>query len=184
MRLTLLAAAMTLGLATSAFAQTAAPPATAGPDGKQELPPNVIQNGDWFVACRDVTTDGQTVEVCEMQQVLEETQSGKAFIRLSVIYPRDSAKPVLRILTPLGVLLQRGMTMQIDQGQEMVLPFAICIGKPPACIVEGVMEESVVNAMKRGAGGTLRLVFGQNQTVTAPFSLSGFTKSIDAIAPK
>lgn len=187
---------ITLGAASSALAQDKGPPPAAGLDdppaaSQQQAPqqseqpkPEVTRYGDWFVGCQDVTVDGNTVEVCEMQQILEETSSGKAFIRISVLYPRESDKPVLRIIAPIGVLLQAGLKMKIDDGKENTLPFAICIAKPTACVVELVMNNEMVAAMKRGVGGTFKLTFPRNQVVTAPFSLSGFTKSIGEIAPK
>ena len=184
-------------LSAPALAQDKAhPPAAAKVEApKEEAPkteapkttaakPEVTKNGDWFVGCQKITVDEKPVKICEMQQILEETSSGQAFIKISVIYPRQSKKPVLRIFTPLGVMLRKGMVMQIDDGKEIFLPFAVCVGKPPSCIVDGTMENSIVNAMKRGNGGTLTLSFGKNQQVLAPFSLSGFTKSITSIAPQ
>lgn len=192
----ILAIAIASGLAVPALAQEKAPPSvgldepgleTENPKPEstktKEAEAEVTKYGDWFVGCRDVKVDGGEVKVCEMQQVLEETNSGKAFLRISLIYPRNSAKPVIRIFTPLGVLLQKGIKMQIDNGQAIVMPFAICVANPPSCVVDGAMEESLVTAMKRGSGGKLTMSFAPDQTVVAPFSLTGFTKSINAIAP-
>lgn len=185
------------GLAGSALAQGTPPAGQSQPPAAQENPPaagpdiapqpdkpDVTRHGDWFVGCQDVKVDGGTIRACEMQQVLEETKSGQAFIRISLIYPRGRNQPLMRIFTPLGVLLQKGMIMQIDQRDPITMPFTICIAKPPACVVEGVLQDNMVEAMKRGNGGTLKLTFGQNQEVNAPFSLSGFTKSINEISRK
>ena len=195
----LLTIALSLGLVVPAMAQDKAPPpppastetpetstpAPVAPTAEAPAPeapkPEITKNGDWFVGCQEVMVEGKPEKACEMQQILEETNSGQAFIRISVIYPRNSKKPVLRILTPLGVLLQKGLVLTIDNGKPITLPFAICVGKPPSCIVDGIMEDSIVNAMKRGNAGTLSLSFGNNQSVDAPFSLSGFTKSITSI---
>lgn len=183
---------LALSLSAPALAQDKAPPPAAQ---KEEAPkteaappdvpkPEVTKNGDWFVGCQQVAVDGGSVKACEMQQILEDTKSGQTIVRISVIYPHKSKKPVLRILTPLGVLLQKGLALQIDDGKAIVMPFAICVAKPPACIVDGVMEDDIVSAMKRGNGGTLTLSFANNQVVKAPFSLNGFTKSITSIQPK
>jgi invasion protein IalB len=183
----ILAIAAAIGLAAGGLAVPAAAqdkPA-AGPDIAPEPDkPDVTRHGDWFVGCQELEVDGGTVRACEMQQVLEEKSSGQAFIRISLIYPRGRNQPVMRIFTPLGVLLQKGMVMQIDQRDPITMPFTICIAKPPACVVEGVLQDGIVEAMKRGAGGTLKLTFAQNQEINAPFSLTGFTKSIGEIAPK
>ena len=185
-----------LGAAPAALAQNQGPPPPAGLDDpppaaqqqnqqqQQQPKPEVTRYGDWFVGCQDINADGQTIKACEMQQILEETNSGKAFIRISVLYPRGGKVPVLRIIAPMGVLLQPGLKMRIDNGRENTLPFAICIDKPPACVVELVMPNDLVTAMKRGNAGTFKLTFPRNQVVEAPFSLAGFTKSIGAIAPE
>jgi invasion protein IalB len=192
-----IALGITLAAAPSAIAQDKGPPPPAGlddppPAAQQQQPPaeperpkpEVTRYGDWFVGCQDITVDDKTFKSCEMQQILEETSSGKAFIRISILYPRDSDKPVLRIITPIGVLLQAGLKIKIDDGRENTLPFAICIAKPAACVVELAMSNDMVAAMKRGNGGEFKLTFPRNQVVAAPFSLAGFTKSIGEIAPK
>lgn len=196
-----IALGISIGAAPSVFAQEKGPPPAAGlddtpPAAQQQQPPQaepsqaeppkpeVTRHGDWFVGCQEVTADGKTIKACEMQQILEETNSGKAFIRISVLYPRGSERPVLRIIAPIGVLLQPGLKMKIDNGKENTLPFAICIAQPAACIVELVMPNQLVSAMKRGNAGTFTVTFPRNQVVAAPFSLAGFTKSIGEVAPK
>jgi invasion protein IalB len=149
--------------------------------GQQATKPEVTRNGDWFVACTEVQVDGKPEKVCEMQQTLEKSDTGQAFIRLAIGYPRNSKKPVLRIFTPLGVMLQEGLGMQIDNGKAIRLPYQVCLPQPAACLVQGTMEDDIVNAMKRGSGGTLSLTLVGNQDVNAPFSLNGFTVSINAL---
>lgn len=187
--------ALLCGMTAPALAQQAQQPAPQAPAANNtpapaatptaEAPPEpkVTKNGDWYVGCQDITVDSKSVEMCEMQQIIEETRSGQAFIRISILYPYNAAKPFMRIVTPIGVRLKEGLKMQIDEGNTIALPYSVCVDRPkPACVVDGVLENNVVTAMKRGNAGTLTLSFGPKRIVTAPFSLTGFTKSIKAIA--
>jgi invasion protein IalB len=178
-----LAVALAMGLATPVLAQNQPAADAAKPEAKPAEPPQpvVVKNGDWFVGCQEITVDGKVEKACEMQQVLEDSKSGQALIRISIAYPRNSDKPVLRVMTPLGVLLNQGLGLQINDGKTIRLPFAICIGKPQACIVEGTMEKDIVDAMRRGKTGKLTIAFGNKQTLDAPFSLNGFTKSLTSL---
>lgn len=168
-----LAIFLSLMLPAAALAQN-----TGGANGPA---PEVTQNGDWFVACREITLDGQKTKSCEMQQTMEEKSSGKPFVRLLIGYLPNDKQPRLRILAPLGVILTQGMVMQIDQGKKLRLPFQVCLGNPAACIIEGTMENDIIEAMKKGSAGRLEMVMIGNRKVEVPFSLQGFTKSINSL---
>ncbi|MGY9057287.1 MAG: invasion associated locus B family protein [Alphaproteobacteria bacterium] len=186
----LLAVCLVISMAGFAQAQnTAAPkpdekaaPARAAPPATQTAEePEITKNGDWFVACRNINGKDGPTKVCEMQQTLEEKASGQPFVRIFIAYIGDGEKPTLRLFTPLGSLLRPGVTLQIDSGKALRLPYQVCLTKPPACIVEGVMENDIISAMKRGNGGTLGVVLLGNRNVEVPFSLKGFTKSIKSL---
>ncbi len=116
-----------------------------------------------------------------MRQVLVHKESGKEFLRIAIGYPGEAKKPVMRIFTPLGVLLQPGMQMQIDEAEPLRVGFAICLPRPARCIVEGTVENDLVTLMKKGNAGKLTIVLPGNKAVAAPFSLKGFTKSLNSL---
>ena len=116
-----------------------------------------------------------------MRQVLVQKETKKEWLRLAVSYAPDGKGPVLRIFTPLGVLLQPGMVMTIDNGEPVRMQYAVCLARPPRCLVAGPMDEKLTNLMKRGIQGQLSIMLPNNQQVNAPFSLKGFTASLNSL---
>jgi invasion protein IalB len=176
----LLAAALSVPFAASAQ-KSAAPAAPAGPKV------DVTRNGDWEVACQYVDLEGKKFKACEMRQILVQKETKKEWLRIAVSYnqgekaPDGGKKPILRIFTPLGVLLPPGMEIKIDDTEAMRVQYAVCLSQPPRCLVAGPMDDKLVALLKRGAGGTITFVLPNNKKVAAPFSLNGFTKSFDSL---
>ncbi len=178
----ILGALLAVAVSFAANAQNQPAQNQTAPQAAEEPQVEVTTNQDWHVACRDTEVDGKAERLCQMQQTLEEVDSGEPFLRITIHYPRDNGdRPVMRIFAPLGVLLRPGIVMQIDDGEELRLPFQVCLGQPAACIVEGAMEQDIVQLMKAGISGEFRLSMVGNRQVEAPFSLKGFTKSINSL---
>lgn len=152
-----------------------------GGNQSEEPKVDITRNGDWEVACQEAEGNNASGKVCEMRQVLVRQETDEEWLRIAVSYTSESDKPVLRIFSPLGVLLQPGMELKIDDGEAMRMQYAICLSRPPRCLVAGPMEEQLVNLMKRGIKGSITFVLPNNRKVTAPFSLDGFTKSLNSL---
>jgi invasion protein IalB len=162
----LLAFALTMPLSANAQKAADAEKAAAAP---AEPKIDVTRNDDWEVACQDVEQDGKKSKACEMRQILVQKETQKEWLR------------ILRIFTPLGVLLPPGMEIKIDDTEPLRVQYAVCLSRPPRCLVAGPMEDKFVAMLKKGAGGTITFVLPNNKKVAAPFSLSGFTKSFNAL---
>tara|TARA_R110002096_G_scaffold79864_10_gene187509 strand:+ start:1440 stop:2006 length:567 start_codon:yes stop_codon:yes gene_type:complete len=157
------------------------PPAAQETSPETEPKIDVTRNGDWEVACQEVEFEGKTTKTCEMRQILVQKETQKEWLRVAVSFTPDTKKPILRIFTPLGVLLQPGMEIKIDDGEPQRVQYAVCLARPPRCLVAGPMDDAMVNLLKRGAGGTITFVLPNNKKVAAPFSLVGFTKSFNSL---
>ncbi len=173
----LLVIAITMLLASPLSAQTT----EEKPAAPEPPKPEITRYKDWIVACTKFEREGETLERCEMQQSVNDEKSGQVFLRMSIAYRPGQDKPTLRIFAPLGVMLRKGLALQIDGGKKIYLPFSICVAKPPTCIVEGVMENDIISAMKMGRAGTIGLLFPRDQQVDAPVSWSGFTKALNHV---
>ncbi|MCA8928532.1 MAG: invasion associated locus B family protein [Alphaproteobacteria bacterium] len=138
----------------------------------------VSRNGDWEVACQEAEKDKK--KVCEMRQILVQKDTNREWLRIAVSYG-PSKEPVLRIFTPLGVLLQPGMELKVDDSSPLRLQYAVCLSNPPRCLVAGPMDDKLVSLLKRGNKGTITFVLPNNKKVAAPFSLNGFTKSLSSL---
>jgi invasion protein IalB len=174
----LLAFALTMPLSANAQKAADAEKAAAAP---AEPKIDVTRNDDWEVACQDVEQDGKKSKACEMRQILVQKETQKEWLRIAVSFNPGAPKPILRIFTPLGVLLPPGMEIKIDDTEPLRVQYAVCLSRPPRCLVAGPMEDKFVAMLKKGAGGTITFVLPNNKKVAAPFSLSGFTKSFNAL---
>lgn len=86
---------------------------------------------------------------------------------------------VTDIITPLGVVLTSGITVQIDSEQEQRAPFQICTEQ--GCLVREPLTEEAVTRFKKGANARLTVIAAQQGPVSATISLRGFTKAFNAL---
>jgi invasion protein IalB len=94
------------------------------------------------------------------------------------------AQKVLRLLMPLGLLIQPGIRIAIDQGPASPGHYASCL--PNGCFAEASVKSDFVTALKKDA--TLK-VSTRNQIgreVTFAIPMAGFGKALDGppIEPK
>lgn len=166
-----------------AFAVAAPISANAQDAKKAEGEPkiDVTRSGDWEVACQDIEQNGQKAKTCEMRQILVQKETQKEWLRIAVSFNPGAPKPVLRIFTPLGVLLPPGMEIKIDTAKPLRVQYAVCLSRPPRCLVARPMEDKFVNQLKAGNGGTITFFLPNNKKVAAPFSLKGFTKAYNSL---
>jgi len=161
--------------------QAAEPNMAAEPEQPAEPEVDITRNGDWEVACQDVERDGSTQNLCEMRQVLVQKDTDQEWLRIAISYAQGADQPVLRIFTPLGVLLQPGMKLRVDGSEPISMQYAVCLARPQRCLVAGPMDNKLIELMKRGIEGQITFVLPNNREINAPFSLAGFTKSLASL---
>jgi invasion protein IalB len=174
--------AATLLAPLSAIAQTAGDAGATPPPDQPKV--DVTRNDYWEVACQEAEADGKKTKVCEMRQVLVQKDTNKEWLRIAVSFAPGAKTPGLRIFTPLGVLLQPGMVLQVDDNQPVNMQFAVCLARPPRCLVAGPMDDKMVDMLKRGIKGTISFVLPNKQKINAPFSLKGFTASLTTLSQR
>lgn len=163
-------------------APAAEAPAAAAP--AQPAEPEVVRtvHGDWTVIC---TPDKSR---CAMEQ-LGRTASGESALSMQIEKlpqpqdtPNGKVSAMANILTPLGVLLQEGLKLQVDSSETLGSPFFIC--HPRGCVVRSPISDGLLNSLKRGAKARLgydAVIEGQPQSISVEVSLSGFTAAFDAL---
>lgn len=136
--------------------------------------------GDWIAHCalRD-TEDGQQLRQCAMEQRLSwhDENSGQTRQLLTVaLTPRQASGAELTILTPFGLLLDRGIVLQVDEGKSYSLPFQTCL--PAGCLARGLLDEAILGQLRTGQVLATRMVQSDGeQVVRVEVSLKGFTDS-------
>lgn len=159
------ALASVLGLsvfATVAFAQTAS--------AQQQVPQG------WFKAC----TKQADVDVCNVQQIVA-ADTGQLVTGVSLIELKGKvSRKVFQVTVPSGRLIPPGVGLQIDNGKTQKIDYMICF--PDRCVAEVLLNDALVNSLKKGSGLTLTSVNFQNRPNPVKVSLQGFSGAYDGPA--
>lgn len=204
---TLMASALALGLAFSAYAQETAPadapattetPATETPaaavsadqvgemsmgeptDGGVGSVYGIAEHGDWTVRC---IKSGEATDPCELYQLLKDG-NGNSVAEISLFHlpPGGEAVAGATIITPLETLLPQMITMKVDSGQSKRYPFTFCAVQ--GCVSRVGFTAAEIDGLKKGNKAELIIVpaVAPDEKVTLGLSLKGFTAGYDAVA--
>lgn len=183
----LLAAATTLALvgATSAPAQApkpkpapkptpaqapAAPAAPAAPP-QAAAPPLQFIPSPWVKLCEQ-----QPKPICVTRSLLR-TQNGAPAALAEFAEPEGAAK-ILRVTLPLGMLLDYGTRLLIDQGQQPVATarFVTCL---EGCITFYQVSPDLQEKLKKGQTMIIQAVNLNNAAMSFPVPLTTFAKALE-----
>lgn len=111
-----------------------------------------------------------------VQSVADE---GHPEISLTVIALKAGATPILRIVTPLGVMLPTGVGLKIDEADLGNVGFLRCT--TDGCIAEAELSPDQVAKLSTGATATFSLMQTPASGVAMPVSLKGFKDGFAAL---
>jgi invasion protein IalB len=152
--------------ATPAPASPAAPTATPAP----------AQPG-WIARCSSPGRDAPLE--CAMEQSAVLTKTGQLVALVNIRVPGDTRAPVALVQLPLGLNLQAGAKLQVDDGKSAELPVQTCENR--GCYASLPISPEMLNALR--AGKQLKVVFQDlaKETIAIPISLADFTATYDRI---
>lgn len=164
----------TARLAAALFALLApflAPPPVAAQDATTETYKN------WTVRCQRVGENQRLV--CAMLQNIALKETGQTVVRLTLQRPEQGTGLRARFLLPLGVWLPGGLEARVDDGEAVQLDYQVC--NKQACVADWAVPARMVEAMK--AGQSLKVTFAraEDDRVTIPLSLLGFSSALAAL---
>jgi invasion protein IalB len=93
-----------------------------------------------------------------------------------LIEPEGKPK-LLRIIVPLGMQLQPGTRIIIDQGQPANAPYNMCF--PVGCQADYPVSDDMIKQMKKGKMLTLQAINMQNSPISLQLPLTDFAKAYD-----
>ncbi len=178
--------AVTLGAAASAQAQTKKP--AHKPAAKQAPKPAqqaaAPQNGQptlmyspWMKVCgKGKDTNSKKVCVVTKDGRLE---NGMPVAIVQLFEPEGQPK-ILRVTVPLGMQLQHGTRLIIDQGQPVNEPYKICF--PVGCMSDYPVTDDMIKKMKKGKQITVQAINMQGNPISLPLPLTDFAKAYDGPA--
>jgi invasion protein IalB len=151
-------------------------PAPAAPDQQQQAaaaPPQLMYS-PWIKVCgKGPETNNKQVCVMTKDGRLE---NGMAVAIVQLFEPEGEAK-VLRVTVPLGMQLQHGTRMMIDQGQPTQEPYKICF--PVGCMSDYPVTDDMIAKLKKGQTITLQAINMQGTPISLPLPLNDFAKAYD-----
>jgi invasion protein IalB len=94
-----------------------------------------------------------------------------------LIEPEGEPRKILRVTLPLGMSLQAGTRVIIDQGQPMTAGYALCM--PTGCMSDYEASSELVDKMKHGQILTVQGINGAGKPVSLTLPLADFAKAYD-----
>lgn len=157
----------------TAQAQPPAPPAAPAPPPVAAAIPQFVST-PWVKLC-----ELQPKKICVTRTLLRTTQGAPAALA-EFAEPEGSPK-ILRITLPLGMLLEYGTRILIDQTQQpyATAKFVTCL---EGCITFYQVTDDLQDKMKKGKTLNVQAVNLNNAPLNFPLSLENFAKAIDGPA--
>lgn len=139
-----------------------------------------VEYGDWELLCGK-----QSGSPCVMAQIGKDTK-GTPILEMRIRKLPEEREvegkkivAIADILTPLGVMLLKGIELQIDLGPVYGANYQLCV--ETGCIVREPLANDTISALKSGGKAVISLVAASMGEVRATISLKGFTKAYNAM---
>jgi invasion protein IalB len=183
-RLAILVAVASIGLIGSGVAQQApkskgqaqVPPAPApSPSGTPSATPPASPG--WATRCTSASRDAPLECAIEQNAIL--TKTGQVLVLVVIRVPGDTRAPVAFVQLPLGLNLQTGAKLQVDEGKTFDLPIQTCENR--GCYAGTTVTPEQLTALK--SGRQLKVSFQDlaKETITVPLPLNDFATAYDKI---
>jgi invasion protein IalB len=104
-------------------------------------------------------------------------ESGMPVVAAVLIEPEGEAKKILRVTLPLGMSIQPGTRVIVDQGQPMTGPYVICFQN--GCMADYEASGELVGKLKKGQGLVVQGINGSGQPISLVLPLTDFGKAYD-----
>lgn len=128
---------------------------------------------DWTGKCE--TIEGQ--EFCGITQTIQDEQ-GKPLVNIFIRKIEGQPGPLAFIKVPLGVTLQAGLGIAVDQKEIAQVPYTTC--DPAGCNAIVPLDDNASSKMKAGSKLQVGMLYMGNEIVLSA-SLSGVTKALNAL---
>lgn len=104
-------------------------------------------------------------------------ESGQPVVAAVLIEPEGEPKKVLRVTLPLGMSLQPGTRVIVDNGQPMTGPYVICFQN--GCMADYEASGELIGKLKKGQGLVVQGINGSGQPISLVLPLTDFAKAYD-----
>jgi invasion protein IalB len=131
----------------------------------------------WMKVCGK-GKDTNNKEVCVVTKD-GRLENGMPVAIVQLFEPEGQPK-ILRVTVPLGMQLQHGTRVIIDQGKPENEPYKICF--PVGCMSDYPVTDDMIKDMKKGKTLTVQAINMQGTPISLPLPLNDFAKAYDGPA--
>jgi invasion protein IalB len=159
-------------------ATPASPPAQQQQQQQAAQTPPQLMYSPWIKLCNK-GADTNNKEVCVLHKD-GRLENGRPVVVAELIEPEGAPQKLLRVTVPLGVQLQRGTRVIIDQETPMTAQYSMCI--PMGCFSDYQANEEMVGKLKKGKTLTVQAINFNNTAISLQLPLNDFAKAYDGPA--
>jgi len=131
--------------------------------------------GDWGLSCQNRP---EKRNLCSMSQKILSKDNNEILMHVSVSYADGIESPIINIRLPLGINLPKGVAIKVGES-SVSYPFIYC--DKNACYSVISVDESTLNLFSSHDKGTIFFNDLNNQVLSLPFSLTGFSAALAQI---
>jgi invasion protein IalB len=143
------------------------PQAEVAPNGQRGLV-RQIKYGSWQKYC--FKTPG-TKQVCRTT-ISGNFDTGQSAVRADLIEREGEDKARLQLFLPVGLYLQAGVKLTVDQGKPHQIPYVWCLTN--TCIAASVADAALIREMEKGQKLQLGVVDSSVQSISTTLPLGEF----------
>ena len=104
-------------------------------------------------------------------------ESGMPVVAAVLIEPENDPKKVLRVTLPLGMSLQPGTRVIVDNGQPMTGPYVFCFNN--GCMADYEASRELIGKLKKGQRLVIQGIDGEGHPISLVVPLQDFAKAYD-----
>ncbi len=134
-------------------------------------------HGAWSMVCS--TPAGASAEQCAMMQNVVAEERPEMGLSVVVFRTADNKAEILRVLTPLGVLLPNGLGLYVDGKDIGRAYFARCF--EDGCYAEVILEKQLLDTFKTGKSAVFIVFQAPEEGIGIPVDLTGFAEGFAAL---
>jgi invasion protein IalB len=139
--------------------------------------------GDWSVGCEKPPPEdaqaGSAPARCFIFQDVVTQENQQQVLLIAVGLEGDRKRPAVLLRVPLGLYLPAGLVFAVPGAEPLHVEIETCL--PEGCRGGALLNESILNAMRRGERARVTLTDLRQRELELPVSLIGFTKGFAAV---
>jgi len=151
----------------------------AAPDGQKKI---TFEETEWAKRCqKDEKTGKDDESKCEVFKIIKVKDSNGMVAQFAIgknTKANDGSYTGVTIL-PLGILLEEGVLMKIDDGSPVMFKPRFC--SQVGCVSYMSLDTNLINTMKNGKNIIFSFMSSNGRKMNIDLGLSGFTKALKSI---